>query len=111
MAHIPPRHDAYLNLDEDMIAKAPIVDKKSNFDLTQDVLNIAYLDHKSDTFKIDDALVYQTLSKIFMDTEAYVYLKQRKSMQYGQAVYFDVHKYFLGPDYVVRQAADVERKL
>ena len=32
-------------------------------------------------------------------------------MQYCQAVYFNIHKYFLNPDHVAKQATDSERKL
>ena len=43
--------------------------------------------------------------------DAYVYVKQSKAMQDNQAVYFDIHKHFCGPDHVARQAADAEGKL
>ena len=32
-------------------------------------------------------------------------------MQDSQAVFFDVHKHFLGPDHVARKTADAEGKL
>ena len=80
MSHISPRYGAYLNLDEKMIAIAPIVDKWSNFKLSQDCLERVYFDYQCDTFKIDNALVYQILLKICMDMDAYVCMKQRKSV-------------------------------
>ena len=83
VAHIPPGHDAYLNLDKDIIARAPIVGKKSIFKLTQDVLDRAYPDYQCDTFKIDFALVDQTLYNVFTDTDAYVCVNQKKSIQDG----------------------------
>ena len=43
--------------------------------------------------------------------DAYVSMKQRKSMQDGGAVIFNIQKQFLSPDHVVRQAIGVERKL
>ena len=61
VAHIPPRHDAYLNLGEEMIAKAPIVDAKFNFKMTQDILDKVDPDNHCDTFKINNALLYQNL--------------------------------------------------
>ena len=50
VAHISPGYDTYLNLDKKMIAIAPIVDKWLNFRLSS---------YKCDTFKTDNALVYQ----------------------------------------------------
>ena len=55
--------------------------------------------------------MYQMLSKIFMDTDSYVYMKQRKGMEDCQAMFFDNHKHFLGPDHVAMKATDAERKL
>ena len=66
MACVPPGHYAYMNLDEEMVIKANIVDKKSNFKFTQITLDRAYPDHQSDTFRIYNTLVYQFLSKIFI---------------------------------------------
>ena len=43
--------------------------------------------------------------------DAYVYVKQQKHLQDGQSVFFNVHKCFICPDHVARQAADAERKL
>ena len=80
VSHISPRYGAYLNLDEKMIAIAPIVDKWSNFKLSQDCLERVYFDYQCDTFKIDNALVYQILLKTCMDMDAYVCMKQRKSV-------------------------------
>ena len=79
--------------------------------LSHDSLDIGYLKDQVDTFKIDNASVYQILSKVFTDMDVHVYLKQRKSMKDGQAVFFNVHKQFLGLDHVVRQAAEAEGKL
>ena len=42
-----------------------------------------------DTFQVDNVLVYHILSKIFMDTDAYAHMKQRKSMQNGWAMFFE----------------------
>ena len=81
MAYISPGFTAYLNLDEKMISRAPIVDLKSNLKLSQEALDRIYLDCQCDTFKIENALVYQILSKVFMDMDAYVKVKQRKKMQ------------------------------
>ena len=67
-----------------MITKAPIVDSRSDLKLNQETLDRTYLDHPCDTFKINNAMVYQILSKMFMDMDNYIYVKQRKSMQDGQ---------------------------
>ena len=83
VAHIPSGHDAYLNLDKEMIARVPIVNEQSNFKLTSDVLDRAYPDYQCDKFTVNNALVYQILSKVFTDMDAYVYMKQRKSTQDG----------------------------
>ena len=47
----------------------------------------------------------------FIDMDAYAYMKQRKRMEDGQAVIFDIHKQFLSSDNITRQAAEAERKL
>ena len=94
-----------------MIAWAPIVDARSNFGLNKDSLDRVYLDHQCDIFKIDNAMVYQILSKVLTDMDAFVYLKQRKAMHDGQAAFFDIHKCFLGPDHVARQVTDAQGKL
>ena len=59
-----------------------------------------------------NALVYHIiLLKIFMDTDAYVNEKQKKSMKNSWAMFFSVHKQFLDPDQMARWAAEAERKL
>ena len=111
VAHIAPGYGTYLNLDKEMIARAPIDVKKLNLKMTQDSLDRAYLSHQCEKFKVDNILVYQTLLKAIIDTNAYVYTKQRRSMQVGQSAYFDVHKHCLGHDHVVRQDKDAQTKL
>ena len=69
-----------------------------------------YLDHQVNTFKIDNAMVYQILS-VFTNTDTYVYRKQRKATQDGQALYFNIYKRFIGPDHVAMQAVDSEEKI
>ena len=68
--------------------------------MTWETIDGAYLIYQVNTFKIDNAMVYQIFSKVFTDTDSYVYLKQRKSKQDSQAVYFDIHKHFVGPNHV-----------
>ena len=48
---------------------------------------------------------------MFTDTDAYIYMKQRKGKQDSQAMFFDIDKQFLSPDHVARQATEAERKL
>ena len=55
--------------------------------------------------------MYQILLNWLMDMDAYIYVKQKKSMQDGQAVFFDIRKQFLDTYHVTRQATDTERKL
>ena len=43
--------------------------------------------------------------------DAYVYMKQRNGAQDSPTVIFDIHKHFLGPDHMVRQATEAEGKL
>ena len=111
VAYILPGYGAYLNLDKKLIARAPILNSMSNLKMTQETLDRAYLSYLVDTFNINNALVYQILSKMFTDMDAYVYVKQRKGMHDSQAVCFDIHKQFLRPDHVARQAAEAEGKL
>ena len=55
-------------------------------------------------------MVHLILSKILMDTNTYVYVKQRKSMEDCQAVLFNIHNQYLGPDHVARQTEEAEAK-
>ena len=111
VAHISPGYNAYLNLDEEMIARAPIVDTWSNLNMNQESLDNVYLHYQCDAFKINNALAYQILSKVFTDTVAYVYVKQKKSTQDSQAVFFNVHMHFLDTGHVARQATNAENML
>ena len=56
-----------------MIARAPIVDEKSNLKQTQECLDKAYVGCQCDTFKIDNAFMYHILSMIFMYMDVYVF--------------------------------------
>ena len=76
---LSPGYGTCLNLDEEKIARAPIVNASSNLKVSQDVLDRAYLSLQADTLKIDNAMVYQMLSKMFSDSETFVYVKQIKS--------------------------------
>ena len=46
-----------------------------------------------------------------MDMDANVNIKQRKSTKDSWCVFFYVHKQFLGPDQLARQATETELKL
>ena len=46
-----------------------------------------------------------------MDMSAYIYIKQRKITKDSWAVFFDIHKWFLIPDNMDKQAAESERML
>ena len=83
VAHIPPGTGTYLNLDEEMISRAPIIDASLNLRLNQDSLDRVYVDHQATTFNADNAMMYQILSKMFTDMDAFVYVKQRRAMQDG----------------------------
>ena len=43
VVHISPGYGTYLNLDEEMIARAQIVDVKSSLKITQDSFDRAYV--------------------------------------------------------------------
>ena len=75
VAHITLGYGAYLNLDEEMITRAPIIDSKMNLMFNQEILDRVCLDYLCATFKINNALVYQILSNMFMYIDAYVYAK------------------------------------
>ena len=75
VSYILPGCGTYLNLNEEMIVRASIVDAKSNPKLTQECLDRIYLSCHCDTFKIDNALVYQILLKVFTDIDVFVYMK------------------------------------
>ena len=111
VAHVSHGYGAYLNLDKEMIIRAHIVDAKSNLKMTQETWDRAYLSYQVNTFKIHNAMVYQIFSKVLTNMDAYVYVKQRKETLDSWAVYFHIHKHFLGIDHMVRQATDAEGKL
>ena len=77
VAHILSGYGTNLNLDEEMIARAPVVKAKLNLRLTQECLDRVHL-CEHDRFKIDNASMYHILSKLLMDTSAYISVKQRK---------------------------------
>ena len=52
VAHISPGSKAYLNLHKDA---------NSNLMMSQDTLDRVYLNHQADTFKINNAMMYQIL--------------------------------------------------
>ena len=79
--------------------------------MTQECLDSINLSKKGDTFKIDNALLYLILSKIFMDMDAYVHMKQRKNAQDSWALFFNIHKQVQSPDHVARQAIKAEWNL
>ena len=79
--------------------------------MTQDGLDRAYVDWQCNTFKMDNTLVYHILSMIFIDTDVYVCLKQRKRSKDGRSVFINIQKWFFDPDHVIRQATEAERKL
>ena len=66
VAQISPGYDAYLNLDNEMISRVPIVDAKFNLKLTQESLDKVYLSYQCDTFKVDNALVYYRHGCIYL---------------------------------------------
>ena len=76
---------------------------------TQECQERVYVSWQYDTFKIDNAFVYHILSKVITDTDAYVYMEQKKSMQDGQAVFIDDHKPFLSPNHMARQATEAKK--
>ena len=71
----------------------------------------ACISWQCDTFKLDNALVYHNLLKIFIDTDACMYMTHRKSKYNGWAAFFDINKQFLCIDCVARQAPEAEQKL
>ena len=102
VTHISSWYSVNQNLGEKMIARAPITDTQLTLKLTWYCLDGAYVSCLCDTFKINNSLAHHILSKIFTSMGTYVYMKQRKSMQDGQAVFYDIHKQFLSHDHVTR---------
>ena len=90
----------YLKLVEEMIARAPIVDASLNLKMNQNSLDWVYADHQTDTFKVDNEMVYQIFSKMFTDMDALVYVKERSGMKDGQAVFLYIHKCFFSHDHI-----------
>ena len=78
VVHVLPWDSTCLNLDKKIIARAPILGAKSSLKKTQGCLDTSYLNWLYDTFTISNAFVYHIFSMIFIDTDAYLYVKQRK---------------------------------
>ena len=110
-SNISPGYGTYLNIDDEMVNRAPIVDRKSILKLSWDSLDRVYLEYQCDIFKINNALVYQILLKMITDKDACFYVKHRKNTENGQTMLFHVHKQYLGPDHVARQVVEAEKKL
>ena len=70
---------------------------KSNLCQTQEWLNSKHTKFKWNTFKDEDSAVYCIFSKIFPDTDSFIYIKQRKCSLDDQAIYYNVHKCFFVP--------------
>ena len=111
VSHFPNESVKYLNFDGEVITRAPIVNKILNSRHSEVSLDKFYYLYEVHIFKIDNALVSQILFKIFIEMDAFVYMKQRKDSQDVPAVYLDIHKQYLGTDHVARQTAEADRKL
>ena len=74
VAHIFPGSGTYLNFDKKLISRTTNIDASSKLRLSQDTLDKAIL-NQGDAFKIDDVMVYQMISKMFTDMDAFVYIK------------------------------------
>ena len=111
LAHILLCYNAYWNLHKEMIARDLTDDAGSNLQRNKDWLNKKYLYYQCDSFKINNASVYNILSRVFTDLDVFVYKKQRKSSFGRQAVIFDIHQQYLGPYHVDRQVAEAGRNL
>ena len=79
VAHISPWSSAYLNLDEEIIPRAPSVTASLNLKICQDMLDRAYLNHQTDTWKIENSMVYQILSEMFTDMDTFCLHETEKS--------------------------------
>ena len=55
---IPPGHDAYINLDENMFNAAPIFDAKLNLRMTQITLVRVYINFQCNIIKCGNALIH-----------------------------------------------------
>ena len=78
VAQILPGYDAYLTLDEEMITRAPIINARSNLKITHKILNKTYHSSQVDKCMINKDLVFQILSKVFTNTDTYVYANSEK---------------------------------
>ena len=76
--HVLPRYSACLNLDKEMIVRAYIFHRRSKLKQTQECLDRAYFSWQCGTFKINNALVYHILLKIFTDMDAYANMKHKR---------------------------------
>ena len=107
--HILLRYGAYLNLDKEIITSATIIDAKLNLELNHEALNKVYLGYQYiqdwQCLGVSNPLdgVHGHICLCLHETE--------KGTQDSQAVFFAIHKWFLGPDHVAWQAAKAERKL
>ena len=65
VAYISTGYSTYLNLDEQMIARAPLIDMKLNLKMIQEGLDRAYFSWQCSTFKVNNAFVNHILKDFY----------------------------------------------
>eukprot|EP00543_Licmophora_paradoxa_P009148 CAMPEP_0202448362 /NCGR_PEP_ID=MMETSP1360-20130828/7172_1 /ASSEMBLY_ACC=CAM_ASM_000848 /TAXON_ID=515479 /ORGANISM="Licmophora paradoxa, Strain CCMP2313" /LENGTH=287 /DNA_ID=CAMNT_0049065891 /DNA_START=408 /DNA_END=1272 /DNA_ORIENTATION=- len=98
----------YSTLDEEMIARAPIVDLTA-------VGGVGRANENNgpfvDTFMIDRVEVWAKIVALFQPTEAWTYAKVGRSKKDGRKGYLAIYDHYLGPNNVDHLASAAEKTL
>ena len=97
----------YATLDEEMIARAPII--SPGVVGTSDELEL--VGPFSDSFVTDRAMAWEKISTIFQEHESWTYLKPARKTRNGRMAFRTVYDHYLGPNNVDHMANIAERRL
>ena len=97
----------YDTLDEEMIARAPILESTAAGALAELELNGPFVD----SYITDRTLAWDKLAPLFQTHESWTYFKSARKTRNGRMAFKAVFNHYLGPNNVDHMATKAERKL
>eukprot|EP00804_Cyclotella_cryptica_P015125 CCRYP_000688-RA/>CCRYP_000688-RA protein AED:0.22 eAED:0.24 QI:0/0/0/0.8/1/1/5/0/1053 len=97
----------YLTLDEEMIARAPILVPGTAGVIADLEVNGPF----TESFMTDRTTAWDKIAVLFQNHEAWTYAKPARRTRNGRAGFFGVYNHFLGPNNVDHMASKAERRL
>jgi hypothetical protein len=97
----------YLTLDEEMIARAPILVPGTAGIIADLEVNGPF----TESFMTDRTTAWDKIAVLFQNHEAWTYAKPARRTRNGRAGFFGVYNHFLGPNNVDHMASKAERRL